>query len=66
MGIIFPHHLPCTLEKPKRKPRKPQENSPSDLNWDEPYLKEPVITAEPGVDRQRHWFLADGSEVYVR
>ena len=25
MGIIFPHHLPCTLEKPKRKPRKTQK-----------------------------------------
>ena len=27
MGIIFPHHLPCPLGKPKRKPRKPQEKS---------------------------------------
>ena len=27
MAIIFPHHLPCTLGKPKKNPKESQETS---------------------------------------
>jgi len=36
MGIIFPHHLPCTLGKPKENPKESQETlrrNPREPAW---------------------------------